>query len=243
MGAEFYREYVGDDAFMAGYTEYQKKYAVTMRESDKRLIALLRSKIGDERKTVADIGCSTGNFLMHLKRLCPNFDLVGGELAPKALKLCRANPQLAGIRFEEMNVVTLGRTAEFDAVTLNAVLYLFEPAGFDSAIASISRALRPGGWVIAFDWFHPWEQELAIRETSKTHPNGLMIHLRSYSRVRPILARHGFKEPAFEPFAIPIDLPRPSELDDMTSYTVGPERLIFRGSLAQPWCFLAAQKA
>jgi SAM-dependent methyltransferase len=242
MGAEFYREYVTDDAFMADYLAYQQKYAVTMRESDKRMIAILRSKLGAGRKTVADIGCSTGNFLMHLKRLCPDFELVGGELAPKALELCRADPALAGIRFESMDAVQLGRAAEFDAVTLNAVLYLFEPSHFESAIASLSRSLRPGGWMIAFDWFHSWEQELAIRETSKTHPNGLMIHLRSYSRVRPILAQHGFVDETFEPFMIPIDLPRPTQLDDMASYTTA-DRLIFRGSLAQPWCFLAARKA
>lgn len=231
---------------MRGYTEYQKKYSVNMRESDKRLIEIVRRLVGDAPKTLVDIGCSTGNLLLHMRRLLPRLRLVGGELAAQALALCRANPDLAGIRLEEMNLARLDRRAEFDIAVVNAVLYLFDRREFEAAVSEVAKALRPGGALVAFDWFHPWEQELEIKESSETHPNGLMIHLRPYSQVREILTRSGFAEVSFEPFEIPIDLPRPDRPGDMLSYTTRTAaggRIILRGSLAQPWCFLVARKA
>ena len=43
MPSDFsYKSYVTDDAFLAGYNEYQKKYAKEIRESDKVVLALTR---------------------------------------------------------------------------------------------------------------------------------------------------------------------------------------------------------
>ena len=44
------------------------------------------------------VGCSTGNFLLHLRRALPDLELVGGELAESSLEICRHNPDLAGSR-------------------------------------------------------------------------------------------------------------------------------------------------
>ena len=62
----------------------------------------------------------------------------------------------------------------------------------------------------------------------------------------------GFDDVQFAPFEIPIDLPRgrtvgdnESGFEDLNSYTVRSEagdRLLFRGTLFQPWCHLIARK-
>jgi SAM-dependent methyltransferase len=180
-----------------------------------------------------------------MKRALPSLDLVGGDLVPGILEECRRNPALGGIRFECMDVLDLGKREEFDVIVVNAVLYLLEEGAVEKAFREMAEALRPGGTLVVFDFFHPWEQELAIVEKSKTHPSGLKLHFRPYSQVRKICEREGLGTLRFTPFQIPIDLDRPMELDDIRTYTVRTEveeRMNFRGSLFQPWCYLVAQK-
>ena len=66
-----YREYVTDQAFLREYNAYQAKYAHEIRESDKVLIELVRAIVkghdnAEGRLRLLDVGCSTGNLLLHL---------------------------------------------------------------------------------------------------------------------------------------------------------------------------------
>jgi SAM-dependent methyltransferase len=239
-----YRDYVADEEFISGYSDYQRRYATRIRESDRVLIDLVRDATRGEPATLLDIGCSTGNLLRHLKRLAPGLELVGGDLTPRVLEECRHDPELAGISFEELDILALPG-ARYDVVVANAVLYLLRDGEYAEAAASVAGSLRPGGAFLAFDFFHPFEQELAIREVSRTHPEGLTLHFRPYARARAVLEGAGFGEIEFSPFQIPIDLERPQDDGEIDSYTVrggGGERLLFRGTLFQPWCHLAARK-
>jgi hypothetical protein len=140
----------------------------------------------------------------------------------------------------------MDRRRQFDIVVVNAVLFLFSPGDFARAIANIAAVVRDGGHFIAFDLFHPVEQDLVIQEKSETHPDGLTLHFRPYSVVRRVLAEHGFTTIDFTAFAIPIDLPRPQRPGDITSHTVhlvSGDRLVFRGALYTPWCHLVAGRA
>lgn len=243
-----YREYVADGEFMRGYAEYQKRYAQQVRESDKVLIALVRELAEGRGRPLRllDAGCSTGNLLLHLKHAVPGLELVGGDLAADVLEECRRDPDLAGIGFEELDLLDLGFESGFDVVVANAVLYLLTEPELERAAASVSRALRPGGAFLAFDFFHPFEQELEILERSQTHPDGLALHFRPYGGAQAVLRAAGFERVEFRPFEIPIDLPRPERDDEIVSYTRrthAGERLLFRGTLFQPWCHLVAQKA
>lgn len=169
------------------------------------------------------------------------------------IEQCQRNPDLKGIQFEIMDIVSLKAREHYDLITVNAVLYLFPEEKFASALSSIANALRAGGRLIAFDFFHSFRQELAICEKSASHPKGLMLHFRSYALVGRILAESGFSEYHFHPFHIPIDLERGKTysdnkdgFEDLNSYTVRAEegeRLLFRGTLFQPWCHLVAQKS
>lgn len=244
-----YRDYVTDDRFMAGYAEYQARYASQIRESDRVLLELVGTIVeapgAPEHPRLLDVGCSTGNLLLHLKHAFPALELVGADMAGSILDECRRNPDLEGVRFEELDLLELGVEAAFDVVIVNAVLYLLALEELTRALASVSRALVPGGSFLAFDFFHPFEQDLTVVEKSETHPEGLVLHLRPYSELEAVLDREGFEGLAFRPFAIPVDLPAPSRSADMTSYTQrtdSGERLLFRGTLFQPWCHLVARK-
>lgn len=241
-----YLEYVDDAAFAAGYTAYQARYAVEPRESDKVLIDLVRRAAGGLRAPrLLDVGCSTGNLLRHLRRALPEAELWGGELMESALAECRSAPDLAGVTFERMDLLDLARAGHFDVVIVNAVLYLLNDDDLGRALASVAGALRPGGSLIAFDLFHPFDQHLTIREASPTHPDGLVLHFRPYATLAAAAAAAGLGEPEIRPFRIPIDLPRPARDDEIVSYTVPTAdggRLLFRGALAQPWCHLVLRR-
>lgn len=244
-----YKEYVTDEQFLRDYNAYQAKYAKQMRESDKVLVGLVRdlvAKRGAARPKLLDIGCSTGNLLLHLKRMLPQFELTGGDLAESSLAECRANPDLAGISFKNLNILDLPKDTRYDIIVVNAVLYMMEDREFEGALRSLAQALEPGGAVVVFDFFHPFEQDLSIIEVSKSHPNGLRLRFRPMSRATTMLEGAGFRNGQFRPFTLPIDLPRNPDNSELISYTVTTNegaRLPFRGTLFQPWCHLTAEKA
>src|SRR4029077_3091448 len=127
-----YRDYVTDAKLAAIYAEYQDKYAENPRERDKRMAQLVLQGLRalqpmDHRPRILDIGCSTGNFLRHLKRLNINADLMGGDLMEPVIDLCRKNPALAGMSFELMVFFKTPAAEPFDIIIANAVNVLFEP--------------------------------------------------------------------------------------------------------------------
>ena len=250
-----YEEYVADGTFMASYLDYQRRYASDIRESDKVLIQkvrALREEMADKRDLVVlDLGCSTGNLLKHLSKSVPGLSLVGGELSDAALEECRSNPDLAGMPFEKMNVVDLQDQDRFDVIIVNAVLYMMDDDEFTASLRGIHRALKQNGYLLVFDFFHRFPQHLAITETSRSHPDGLTLYFRPISETQQLLEHLGYGTVEFSPFEIPIDLQarspdEPDAWQDLHSYTISDsegQRLLFRGTLFQPWCHLMAQKA
>jgi len=241
-----YLSYTDDTAHMEQYSEYQKRYAQKIRESDKVLIEILRSCLGtDARKSLLDLGCSTGNLLLHLKRALPNLEFHGADIVSSIIEENKANPMLVGIEFTKQDMLNLTNDRQYDVVVTNASLMFFDDQEFERVIRNIGSLLTSGSLYIAFDLFHPFEQEVMIVERSKLHPCGLKFYFRSYSTVRAAIAKAGFVAPDFRFFSMPIDIPRPTDLSDITSYTVQTdreERLSFRGTLYQPWCHLVAHK-
>lgn len=242
-----YREYVADREFERGYAEHQQRWRESVRESDRvllRRIAALRAAAG-RPLSLLDVGCSTGNLLFHLRDRHPEDELVGADLMAETVRANAADPALAGIRFDVADVCELPYEGEFDVVVANAVLFLFEDADLARAYASIARALRPGGTVLAFDFAHEFGQSLRIVERSATHPDGMPLHFRPFTEIRELLAGAGLVDAEYEPFAIPIDLPRPASDDDLISRTeraADGRRLLFRGALFQPWCHWSARR-
>jgi len=250
--ATSYEAYVNDDAFLKEYNAYQNKYAQSIRESDKVLINMVREIFSrhDPAKgafKLLDIGCSTGNLLLHLKNLVPGMELVGGELAESSLTECRANPKLHGIRFERLDMLDLACKAEFDVVIANAVAVYFYWDEYAKAARSCNRALKKGGTYLAFEWLHPFtNQDITITETTIGHPDGLRICFRPMPKVASVFEAAGFNKISFHPFELPIELPKPGFDEEVISYTVKSaenKNLCFRGTLFQPWCHMSAVRA
>jgi SAM-dependent methyltransferase len=240
-----YRDYVHNDAHMEQYRRYQSRYSEQLRETDRVLIDLVRAHVGDAPRTLVDVGCSTGNLLLHLHRLLPDLKLVGADLNASAIAHNRKNPALAGIGFLEMDMLEFPKDRTFDVVVANAALMLFEPEDFRTAMLNLASAVNPGGLLAVFDYFHPHEQELVIHEVTPATPKGLKLFMRSYASVKAALEPTGLTSPTFHPFHMPFDLPQTDDRATFASHTVkGSDgvRMSFRGALFQPWCHLTATR-
>jgi SAM-dependent methyltransferase len=183
--------------------------------------------------------------LLHLHHAFRELGLHGADLAGTILEQNRKDPELSGIEFIEVDMLAFPEKRQFDFVVVNASLPFFEQPDFFRAIANMARAVKSGGTFIAFDWFHPFEQEITIKETSVLHPLGLTFHFRSQKSTRAAVAEAGLTNPEFRRFHMPFDLPLSDDPADVNSYTVQTqtgERLSFRGALCQPWCHLIASK-
>jgi SAM-dependent methyltransferase len=247
MGKEdLYSAYPHDKAYIEGYIDYQRKYSSKIRESDRVVLEIVAEVLRGrpEPHQLLDIGCSTGNLLRHMRRAFPGIALSGGDLSDLQLQACRQDPDLAGITFMKLDIRALPRHVKYDVIVANAILYGFDEDGFSESIASIAGALKPGGSLVAFDYFHPWKQEIAIIERSGNIPGGHPLHFRSYDLGRSVLTGNGLTNVEFRPFSIPIDLPMPDygteALETYTVPTADGRKLLFRGAIAQPWCHLIA---
>jgi hypothetical protein len=170
--------------------------------------------------------------------------LCGGDMVESILENNRRNPDLEGVDFRFVDLLTLDDDILYNIATVNAVLYLFSEDQFRKACVRLRRALLPGGTLVLFDFFHPYEQDLAILEKSATHNGGLMLHFRPMRFAETVLTECGFREVKFYPFEIPVDLEIPKDPADITSYTrkdAYGTRMLFRGTLFQPWCHCVAR--
>ena len=141
-----------------------------MRESDKVLVDLLRKHIGkndiEGTPELLDIGCSTGNLLLHLKRLAPSVNMTGGDLALSSIEEAKNNPALEGVSFQEMDIFNLPKS-RFGIIVVNAVVYMFDEQQYEIALSSIHEALKPGGAALFFDFAQPHTHELEIIEKNR----------------------------------------------------------------------------
>ena len=254
-GPRDYLNYTSDDELARVYGEYQKKYAENPRESDKKTAQLVirclkDMSIGDRAPRILDIGCSTGNFMRHLRAVLPDAAIIGGDLMVPVIEQCRKDPTLKGMPFEVMDVFDIPSAQPFDVITANAVNVYFEADEYRRAAASIAKALRPGGALIAYEWVCPGNEQRKITETSAWHPNGLTFWFRAEAIVDSAFRGAGFAEVSVEHFELPIDLPPPAPGSvaeaSLETYTLKEletgRRMMFRGTLYQPWAHILAVK-
>jgi SAM-dependent methyltransferase len=244
-----YKKYVTDEKFLKDYENYQERYSSSVRESDKKTIDLIGDWIdeGKKKSRVLDIGCSTGNLLYHLHHVYPDLELVGCDYAETSIRKCSQNTRLKNIEFHIADVTNPIKLGLFDIVLVNAVFYMMSENDFAKGLLNISKTLKQGGLLILFDFANDFNQDLKITEVSKSHPSGLDIHFRPKEKIRELLLSTGFSKLKFMNFKLPIDLPLISEQDhnELNSYTIkseNGERLVFRGSLYQPWCHICARR-
>ena len=243
-----YSDYVADQKLLETYNAYQDRYKSQPRESDKVVLEEIARQFGrGEGISILDIGCSTGNFLRHLRRVVPEARLFGSDLAQSSVEKCKTDPTLSGIEFYITDALDISALGRFHAISAIAVAVYFDWPDYERMLRSICASLHPGGIYYAFEWIHPFAvQDITIIETNEWNPSGLTIRFRPMKKAEAAFLAAGFSSVEFRPFSLPIDLAFPGHDAEVVTYTRKDEhgeRMAFRGVLYQPWCHIVARKA
>ena len=204
-----------------GYAKYQEKYRTRLKDSDAQILRLIGGLLpkGGKGSTIVDIGCHTGNLLLHLKRLYPQAGLLGWDIFPAVIEACGEDPELAGVKFEVMNVLNIRPERLADVAIVSAVLSRFGDEEHETAWRQLCKVLKPGGHAVVFEWYHEFRQTLRVIDETDLHPDGLTINMRSRHAMEKQLQDIGFDEARFFPFEISVDLERKDPGDGVSTYT------------------------
>jgi SAM-dependent methyltransferase len=117
---------------------------------------------------ILDVHCGGGRWLIAMARTFPGTTLFGVEFEPDSVARARASVAAAvlsdRISIEQGEVTSVGHAREVDLAYFQYALHqLPDPV---AAIRSAWGALRPGGWLVALDWYLPSEpDELRTRHS------------------------------------------------------------------------------
>ncbi len=110
---------------------------------------------------IVDIHCGGGRWLIAMAKRFPGTKLVGVEFEPDSVERARTHVAEAGladrITIEQGDPGTVGHAGEVTLAYFQYALHqLADPAG---AIAAAWRTTRPGGWLVALDWYLPTDPD------------------------------------------------------------------------------------
>jgi SAM-dependent methyltransferase len=108
-----------------------------------------------------DVHCGGGRWLIAMARRFPGMMLTGVEFEPDSVDRARTNVAEAGladrITIEQGSMLSVGHVAEADLVYCQYALHqLPDPV---ATLRSAWAAVRPGGWLVALDWYLPTDPE------------------------------------------------------------------------------------
>jgi SAM-dependent methyltransferase len=110
---------------------------------------------------IIDVHCGGGRWLIAMARRFPGTTLTGIEFEPDSVARARDNVAAAvltgRISIEQASVTQVGHAGEAGLAYFQYALHqLADPA---EALRSAWASVRPGGWLVALDWYLPSDPE------------------------------------------------------------------------------------
>ena len=110
---------------------------------------------------ILDIHCGGGRWLIAMAQRFPGTVLTGVEFEPDSVARARANVADAGlasrITIEQGSMMAVGHPSEVELAYFQYALHqLPDPVG---TLRSAWKAVQPGGWLVALDWYLPTDPD------------------------------------------------------------------------------------
>lgn len=106
---------------------------------------------------ILDVHCGGGRWLIAMAQRFPGTTLTGVEFEPDSAVRARANVAAASLAdrivIEQGDMAAIGHAGEAQLAYFQYALHLLPDA--PAALRSAWAALRPGGWLVALDWYLP----------------------------------------------------------------------------------------
>jgi SAM-dependent methyltransferase len=169
-------------------------------------------------KSVLDVGCGDGHFLLAIHDLLPHGDLFGLDISEVWLNARKPFPP--AIKFLRQSIVSFTLDRVFDVVFSNQVFEHLAPSDVSDHLRSVHNALVPGGRFILSLPNRLWGPSDITRIVDNTYrgrvaAQGSHLNESSYSELIPLLQNSGFR-------TITTVLPFASALPSLRSMRVRP---------------------
>jgi ubiquinone/menaquinone biosynthesis methyltransferase len=145
------------DIIAPRYDRFTRVFSFGMDRGWKReLLALLGERAGGARLSL-DIACGTGDLTFATARLLPGTVAVGVDASAPMVQLALRRAGAEGVRTAAFAVGDMMRLPFADAsVDVVTAGYAFRNApSYADAIAEMARVVRPGGVLLALDFYRP----------------------------------------------------------------------------------------
>lgn len=156
---------------------YWEADTVSAREACENLMDRLISMMSYRHGKVLDVACGLGATSRHLARQFGAENVVGINISPKQLEVCRETSP--GSHFLEMDAIRLNfADASFDQVVCVEAAFHFDPRR--SFLEEALRVLKPGGSLVLSDILHDlWGEKL----NPLLHPKNHLADPHAYTRL------------------------------------------------------------
>lgn len=99
---------------------------------------------------ILDIGTGSGNFILVLKEVFPDAEMIGVD--PNLNSLKDASQRFSDVQFNEMSAENLDfEDKSFDVVSMSMALHHIPDV--EKSLLEMQRVLKPGGWIIINELF------------------------------------------------------------------------------------------
>jgi len=165
---------------------------IKMQNPKDRIVRLFRKEL--EGKSILDVGCGTGYFLISVANQLEHKRLVGIDISTPVLPKNQKD-----IQFINADIVDFDLHEDFDVVFSDQVLEHIAPSDLPIHLSSIKKALKNDGTLIILmpnRLFGPHDVTRILDYTYTGRIGAMGTHLNesTYSEMIPMLKVHGFSE-------------------------------------------------